>query len=251
MVWRIWGDGPVLLLLHGNHGSWRHWARNVLDLAQRFTVIAPDMPANGESDPLPEPCSLDEIVATLRGGFDSLIGGETPFTLMSFSFGGLMAGEIARLSGARVRRLVLVGPGGLGLPQGPREELVRWRQLPDRAAREAAHRRNLEILMIHAPAAVDALAVHIQAFGAESYKLWERPRMGPAPLRDALPQIACPVSAVWGSEDRAAGSFLEARREALAALRPDAPQFLIEGAGHWVQYEKADRFNALMREILV
>jgi pimeloyl-ACP methyl ester carboxylesterase len=29
VVWRSWGSGPPLLLLHGLHGSWMHWVRNV------------------------------------------------------------------------------------------------------------------------------------------------------------------------------------------------------------------------------
>ncbi|HXA97799.1 MAG TPA: alpha/beta hydrolase, partial [Candidatus Dormibacteraeota bacterium] len=33
MVWRSWGAGPPLVLLHGASGSWTHWIRNVLPLA--------------------------------------------------------------------------------------------------------------------------------------------------------------------------------------------------------------------------
>ncbi len=29
MVWRSWGSGPALVLLHGGSGSWRHWVRNI------------------------------------------------------------------------------------------------------------------------------------------------------------------------------------------------------------------------------
>ena len=29
MVWRSWGEGPVLVLFHGGAGSWRHWAHNI------------------------------------------------------------------------------------------------------------------------------------------------------------------------------------------------------------------------------
>lgn len=27
--WRRWGSGPALVLLHGGHGNWMHWVRNV------------------------------------------------------------------------------------------------------------------------------------------------------------------------------------------------------------------------------
>jgi len=78
----------------------------------------------------------------------------------------------------------------------------------------------------------------------------DRPAMGKAPLAEALPEIKARVTAIWGGADGAAGPYLQDRRDRLAALRPDAAQFLIEGAGHWVQYEAAVRFNRLMDEVL-
>jgi pimeloyl-ACP methyl ester carboxylesterase len=53
MVWRSWGSGPVLVLLHGGSGSWRHWVRNIEYFARDRRVIAPDLPGLGESD-MPE-----------------------------------------------------------------------------------------------------------------------------------------------------------------------------------------------------
>ena len=250
LVWHVWGDGAPLLLLHGNHGSWRHWARTIPHLAGRFTVLAPDMPGNGESDLPPLPASLASVVAILRAGMEQILGAASLAAIFAFSYGTNMAGELARQLGPRAQHLVLVGPAGLGVPQRLRDELVRWRHLDDQSARRAAHRRNLEILMIADPGHVDELAVEIQAFGAESHRMRERPAMGAAPLAAALPEIRAKVTAVWGAADGAAGPYLADRRAKLAALRPDAAQFLIEGAGHWVQYEEADRFNRLMDEVL-
>src|SRR5439155_25324434 len=55
MVWRSWGSGPPLVLLHGGYGSWSHWIRNVLPLSRHFRVIAPDLPGLGESATPPAP----------------------------------------------------------------------------------------------------------------------------------------------------------------------------------------------------
>src|SRR6202012_2762510 len=49
MVWRRWGNGPALVLLHGGYGSWTHWLRNVENLASRYSVLACDLPGLGES----------------------------------------------------------------------------------------------------------------------------------------------------------------------------------------------------------
>src|SRR3546814_6277896 len=43
MVWRLWGEGPPLVLLHGGSGSWTHWFRNIPALARRYRVIAADL----------------------------------------------------------------------------------------------------------------------------------------------------------------------------------------------------------------
>ena len=42
VVWHIWGDGDPLLLLHGNHGSWTHWIKNIPFFSERYRVFVPD-----------------------------------------------------------------------------------------------------------------------------------------------------------------------------------------------------------------
>jgi len=43
MVWRLWGAGAPVLLLHGGSGSWTHWLRNIPALVQAgHLVCAPE-----------------------------------------------------------------------------------------------------------------------------------------------------------------------------------------------------------------
>src|SRR6266536_391255 len=70
MVWRIWGEGPPLVLLHGASGSWAHWIRNVLWLAARFRVLVPDLPGFGDSDMPPAPHTVDGLASVLAAGLD-------------------------------------------------------------------------------------------------------------------------------------------------------------------------------------
>ena len=49
-VWRVWGSGPAIVLLHGGHGSWTHWLANIPALAEGHTLLVPDMPGYGDSD---------------------------------------------------------------------------------------------------------------------------------------------------------------------------------------------------------
>ena len=55
MVWRCWGEGPALVLLHGGIGSWRHWVRTIGVFAPHYRIFAPDTPGLGESAMPPAP----------------------------------------------------------------------------------------------------------------------------------------------------------------------------------------------------
>ena len=108
MVWRTWGRGRPVVLLHGASGSWTHWIRNVLPLATRVQVWAPDMPGFGGSDPVPEPHTADALADLARLRIDAVLPPPAPFArglLVRRIIGCLVA---ARL-GPRVRTLVLLG----------------------------------------------------------------------------------------------------------------------------------------------
>src|SRR5919198_777510 len=47
VIYRIAGDGPPVVLIHGMVNSSRHWERVALQLADRYTVIAPDLLGGG------------------------------------------------------------------------------------------------------------------------------------------------------------------------------------------------------------
>src|SRR3546814_2761948 len=64
MVWRVWGEGEPVVLLHGGFGSWNHWVRNIEPLAARYRVIAADMPGQGDSDDPPQPRSEEHTSDT-------------------------------------------------------------------------------------------------------------------------------------------------------------------------------------------
>ena len=74
VVWRVWGTGTPLVLLHGGTGSWMHWVRNIEDLAGDFMLLVPDIPGSGESGNPAAPISADSIGATLAKGAAHIIG---------------------------------------------------------------------------------------------------------------------------------------------------------------------------------
>jgi 2-hydroxy-6-oxonona-2,4-dienedioate hydrolase len=250
MVWRIWGQGPPLALLHGGYGSWTHWIRNVEPLAERYRVLAPDLPGLGDSDVPPEPDRPEAIAEIVAAGLRSLLTADETADIAGFSFGGLIGGLVAERLGPGVANLVLVGSGGLGVRRGAPIELVTWRELPDEAARRAAHLENLAILMIADRADIDDLAVHLQVRNATRARLRSRLLSRIPALPTAIPRMSARLHAVWGERDITAQGVLEDIRRLLQTLQPGTGFTIIPRAGHWVQYEAARAFNTTLVRLL-
>jgi len=250
MVWRIWGQGPPLALLHGGYGSWTHWIRNVEPLAERYRVLAPDLPGLGDSDVPPEPSRPEAIAEIVAAGLGSLLTAGEIADIAGFSFGGLIGGLVAQRLGPRVANLVLVGSGGLGVRRGAPIELVTWRELPDEAARRAAHLENLAILMIADRANIDDLAVHLQVRNATRARLRSRLLSRIPALPSAIPRMSARLHGLWGERDITAQGVLEDIRRLLQTLQPGAGFTIIPRAGHWVQYEAARAFNTTLVRLL-
>ena len=106
------GSGPVLLLIHGMGGTFENWVEVVEPLARSHTVIAPDLPGHGRSEPGGGDYSLGALATVLR---DLLLAlGHDRATLVGHSLGGGIAMQFAHQFPEIVERLVLVSSGGLG-----------------------------------------------------------------------------------------------------------------------------------------
>ncbi|WP_315122581.1 alpha/beta hydrolase [Comamonas antarctica] len=49
IVWRSWGQGAPVLLLHDRHGSWNDWRGTIAHLAARFEVHVADLPLSADA----------------------------------------------------------------------------------------------------------------------------------------------------------------------------------------------------------
>jgi pimeloyl-ACP methyl ester carboxylesterase len=112
VVYRTAGKGPVLLLVHGMAGSSVTWRHVMPGLAERFTVLAPDLLGQGQSDKPRGDYSLGAHANTLRDLMDAL--GHQRATVVGQSLGGGVALQFAYQFPERCERLVLVDSGGLG-----------------------------------------------------------------------------------------------------------------------------------------
>ncbi len=106
------GKGPVVVLVHGVAGSRHTWDAVIPQLAERFRVVAPDLPGHGESEKPRGDYSLGAYATALRDLLDLL--GHQRATVVGHSLGGGVAMQFAYQFPDRCERLVLVASGGLG-----------------------------------------------------------------------------------------------------------------------------------------
>jgi pimeloyl-ACP methyl ester carboxylesterase len=109
---RTGGSGPVIVLVHGITGSSAHWEPLLPLLAERYTVIAPDLLGHGRSAKPRGDYSLGAYATGIR---DLLIAlGHPKATVAGHSLGGGIAMQFSYQFPERCERLVLVSSGGLG-----------------------------------------------------------------------------------------------------------------------------------------
>src|SRR5690242_5067895 len=112
VAYRQAGDGPLLVMVHGIAGSSGTWVPVMPLLAERYTVIAPDLLGHGESAKPRGDYSLGAYASGVR----DLLGvlGHDRATIVGHSLGGGVAMVFAYQFPERTERLVLVDAGGLG-----------------------------------------------------------------------------------------------------------------------------------------
>ncbi len=256
------GSGPVLLLIHGMAGNRENWRAAIEPLARAHTVIAPDLPGHGDSEPGGGDYSLGSLASALRDLLFSL--GHERATLVGHSLGGGIAMQFTYQFPEMVERLILVSSGGLG-PEV--SVILRAAALPGANAFIAATAgvggragsalgRGLGALGLRPNPDVAEVAR-----GYASLAEPDRRAAFLATLRSVVgtrgQRVAAgdrlylaetlPILIVWGSRD----PIIPASHgeEAHAAL-PGSRLEVFEGAGHLPQLEEPGRFVAVLERFL-
>lgn len=248
LVWRAWGEGRPLVMLHGGSGSWRHWLRNIPVFAAHRMVICPDLPGLGDSDMPPEPASPESIAAILRDGLRLLLPDGPGYDLVGFSFGALCSGHLAAADPERCLSLTIVGAGALGFVRSP-TRLVKVRHL-EGTAREEANHHNLAALMFADASRIDEAALAMQDLHTRRARFKSRGWAETDSLKQAILRGRAPLGAIYGDLDAIARPHVQTRLDLVHSLRDNARTELIRGAGHWVAYEAAEAFNAALARVL-
>ncbi len=244
-VWHVWNAsaGKPLVLLHGGSGSWNHWVRNVLPLSQSRAVWALDTPGLGDSELPIGAEDADDLSVPLAQGLIALFN-EVPVDIVGFSFGGLMAGFLAAQQSSLIKRMVLVGVPGLGLSNNI-PNMRGFRVGMTSEERMAIHRNNLLAIMVHDENHISSDLLAMQDHNVLRDRLRRRRIARSDVLLSLQNQWKCEVHGIWGEKDALYEGSLHLLPELLSGCQLMNLD-VIEGAGHWVQFEAADAFNHIL-----
>jgi pimeloyl-ACP methyl ester carboxylesterase len=262
-AYRLLGEGPALLLLHGIGDSSQGWEPLMAPLAEHFTVIAPDLLGHGESA---KPRADYSVAAYANGMRDLLDVLEVDHaTVVGHSLGGGVAAQFAYQYPERCDRLVLVATGGVGAEVHPALRLATLpladlvlapMQLPPARFAGRVGLRLLRASGTDLGRDADELQRVFDglpdgaARGAFSRTLrsvvdW---RGQVVTMRDrAYLTRDVPTMVVWGGHDAVIPA---AHAELVAAALPEARIELFDEAGHFPHHHDPERFVALIEEFV-
>jgi pimeloyl-ACP methyl ester carboxylesterase len=102
------GRGEPLVMVPATISKIDNWRALAQFMGQRFTVYFFELPGHGKSSPYPEPFSSELVAETVEKFVDWL--GHRRFSLMGFSFGGILATKTLYRLHERIDNVVFVSP---------------------------------------------------------------------------------------------------------------------------------------------
>ena len=246
---QVMGSGPTLLLLHGAGASTHTWRALAPRLADRYTLVMPDLPGQGFTRMGSRSrCGLDPMSEDLAALCAAQ--GWHPRGIIGHSAGGALALRLSEVLPVPPGALIGInaalgnfnGVSGVIFPVLARL-LALNPLIPSLFARLAGSESQVKRLLASTGSSLDA----------EGRRLYERLVRDPShvdgtlammaqwqldPLLSRLPQIAIPTLFITGSADSAVPPVVS--RDA-AARMPDATCINIPGPGHLIHEEAADK----------
>jgi len=230
------GKGDPLVLFHGagtvdGFEFAEAWA-------DKHRVIVPYHPGFGESGDDPTFSDIHDYVMHYLELFD-LLKIDT-MDLAGMSMGGYLAAKFASEHGYRIRKLALIAPYGLDVPEHPTADIL---SIPGEEIVQMLV-SNFETLKQSLPEKPDADFAAARYREATSFArlFWEHPTDPKFPRH--LHRVKMPTLIVWGDEDKL---IPVQQAQAWRKLIPNAEVMIVKGAGHIVHRDKPDVVESIGR----
>jgi pimeloyl-ACP methyl ester carboxylesterase len=211
VYYEVHGTGDPLVLLHGGFGAIEMFGPALDRLAQRHTVIAPDLQGHGRTLPFDRPMTFENMADDIAGLIEWL-GYETA-DVVGYSMGGGVALNLGLRHPELVRRLVLVSTP---------------------YANSGWHQYNLDGMAQIGPASAEGMKQSpmyemYAAIAPDPEKNWPRLHEQMGQLlnakydhRDAIPSLSMPTTLIVGDWDSVRTAHAVEFFEMLGGGRQDA-----------------------------
>jgi len=250
------GQGHPVLMLHGGGpgaSGLSNYHRNVEALAQHFRVLVPDMPGYGQSSKgVNRSDPFGDLAESMLGLLDALKIDAAH--VVGNSYGGGCGLRMALDQPGRVSALVLMGPGGInttrGVPTAGLKQLLNYYEGSGPSI-EKLRTFIREYLVADGSQVPEAMIEARFQASIDPEVIAAPPLRRPNSLKAALRmdftrdrrlgRCQTPTLVLWGTQDKvnrpSGGATLQKRM-------PHCDLYLFANTGHWVQWERAEEFNA-------
>ncbi len=237
------GEGETVLILHG-------WGSNIgvhsamIDLlAQKYRVIAPDLPGFGESEEPDEPWSVDNYVDFILEFIKDF--NVSKLTLLGHSFGGRVIIKLcARELPFSVEKVILVDAAGVK-PQASSEQKFK----------QAVYRKtkwvfSTALVKKVCPNLLDDLR---KKNGSADYNAASETmkktlvNVVNEDLTELMPCVTCPALLIWGRNDTATPL---SDGQTMEKLMPESALVVLENAGHFSFLDQSAQFLRILASFM-
>jgi pimeloyl-ACP methyl ester carboxylesterase len=254
------GSGPPVVLLHGWPQTWYEWRHIIPALAQRYTVIAPDLRGLGDSSRPLQGYDKQTLARDIWRLVNDKLGHDR-FFLAGHDWGGPVAFALATQQPQAVRRLAIIdvvipGDGG-DFSQGGRRWHHQFHMTPDLPEGLTQGREDVYLAWFYR-----TLAHRPDAVGPDDLQEYLRTYRQPGAMRAglalyrALPQDAAdnrailarmklemPVLGVGGAEAWGRGNEVQ---ESLQRVAANVRSSVVPECGHFVPEEQPEVLARLL-----
>lgn len=246
------GKGDVLVLMHGIGGNRTNWTRQVKVFSEYFHVIAWDARGYGDSDDYEGPLDFSDFARDLSKVLDHF--GAASAHIAGLSMGGRIAQDFAALFPQRVKTLTLIAThsGFQTFSPEEQEKFVRLRLKPlVEEGKEPADIAPIVARSLLSPHASEdnyrELVASMAALHKDSYVKTVQSSTG-FDRSSELKNITAPTKLIYGENDPLTPA---AFGEGMAEKIKHARYAIIPKAGHLINIEQPEAFNACLLEFLL
>ncbi|HKJ18161.1 MAG TPA: alpha/beta hydrolase [Xanthomonadales bacterium] len=234
------GKGPILILIHGFGADNNCWLPLAKKLGPRFSLLIPDLPGFGSSEP-PNELKFDITSQTQRVmAFLDALGIETCLVAGN-SMGGYVAASLAATVPDRVRAVWLIAPLGIGSvsPGKALEAIDAGTAVAGQVTSVKQFRQEIIEPLFSKNVWLPYPFLRDQALQAikrkdEMPRMLNQIRFESETLEEIEERITQPVLVQWGAGDLILNP---AGLEVSARLLPDCETHMTENCGHMPMFE--------------